>query len=158
MPGLSVRGEWTRLRPYLYAHRTPASALLHYDDGLGHPAGPNALDWSVFADYQPTPRLNAQVNVGYTRRGRNTAAANYGSDPRLSYDSRVSSDGVTFLQGVRQTEWLAEATVGYELLPGLYAAAAVRARSLDDAETGLDRSFAPYALVRWGLPFQSARW
>ncbi len=158
VPGLSLRAEHTRLRPYLYAHRTPASALLHYDDGLGHPAGPNALDWSFFADYQPTPRLSAQVNVGYTRRGRNTPAANYGSDPRLSYDSRVASDGVTFLQGVRQTEWLVEATVGYELLPGLYAAAALRARSRDDAETGLDRSFAPYALVRWGLPYQSTQW
>ncbi len=158
LSGLSLRAEWTRLRPYLYAHLTPATSFLHYGDGLGHPAGPNAVDWSFFADYQATPRLNAQLNVGYTRRGRNTATQNYGGDPRLPYTTRVSDTGVTILQGVRQTQWLVEATVGYEWLPGLYAAAAVRAESLSDAETGLDRYVAPYALLRWGLPFQSLRW
>ncbi len=156
--GLSLQAEWTRLRPYLYAHQTPASALLHFGDGLGHPAGPNAVDWSFFADYQATPRLQAQLNVGYTQRGRNAPSQNYGSDPRLSYNTRVSSTGVTILQGIWQTQWLVEATAGYELLPRLYAAAAVRAESLQDAETGLDRYVAPAVLLRWGLPFQSFRW
>lgn len=156
--GLSLRGEWTRLRPYLYAHITPASAFLHYGDGLGHPAGPNAVDWSFFADYQATPRLHAQLNVGYTRRGRNTETENYGSDASLPYTTRVSNTDVTILQGVRQTQWLVEASVGYELLPRLYAAGAVRAESLSDAETGLDRYVSPFVLLRWGLPFQSMRW
>ncbi len=158
VPGLTLRAEWTRLRPYLYSHRSAATALLHYNDGLGHPAGPNAIDWSFFADYQPTPRVSAQLNVGYTRRGRNDGALNYGSDPRLSYDTRVSSTDVRLLQGVRQTQWLAEATAGYEVLPGLYAAGAVRAEMLDDAKTGRDRYVAPYLLLRWGLPYQSLRW
>lgn len=155
---LSARFEYARLRPYLYSHRSPTAAYLHFDDLLGHPAGPNAQDVALFLDYQPTTRLRAALNLAYTQRGRNTATENYGSDPSLPSRPRVSDFGVDLLQGVRQNQWLVEAYTGYEFLPDAYLELAVRAESIDDAETGLERYIAPFLMLRWGLPFQSTRY
>lgn len=155
---LALRLEYARLRPYLYGHRSPFSAYVHYNDVLGHPAGPNATDWLLALDYQASPRLRAAATIAYTRRGRNTEADNYGADPVLPTTTRAASRGVTLLQGVRQTQWIAEGHVGYELLPGLVLEAALRAESIDDDERGLDRYVAPFLLLRWGLPFQRLRY
>ena len=59
---------------------------------------------------------------------------------------------------MRQNQWLVEAYAGYELLPDVYLELAVRAESIDDAETGLDRYVVPFLMLRWGLPFQSTRY
>ena len=99
------------------------------------------------------------MNVTYTKRGRNTATVNYGADPSLSEnDARASDTDVRLLQGIRQNQWLLEAYAGYEFLPDVYLELAVRAESIDDAETGLDRYVAPFLMLRWGLPFQSVRY
>ena len=158
LANLLIRLEYARLRPYLYGHRTPTSAYLHYSDLLGHPAGPNAQDVALSLDYQPTRRLRAAVNMTYTQRGRNTETENYGSDPSISSNSRVSDTDVSLLQGVRQNRWLVETYVGYELLPDAYLELNLRAESIDDAETGKDRYVAPFLTLRWGLPYQSVRY
>ena len=157
-PGLSFQVEYARLRPYLYSHRSALTSYTHFNDLLGHPAGPNAQDVALFVDWQATPRWRAALNLAYTRRGRNADSLNYGADPLESYDTRVSDDDVRLLQGVRQSRLLVEAHTGYELLPGLTLEAALRAESVDDAETGLDRYLAPFVMLRWGLPFQSRRY
>ncbi len=155
---LWLRLEYARLRPYLYSHDQPSSSYLHYDDLLGHPAGPNASDLAFFLDYQPASRLRAALNLAYTRRGRNTETENFGSDPTLSSETRVADFDVKLLQGVRQTQWLVEGYLGYEFLPYVYLDLALRAESIDDAETGTDRYVAPFVMLRWGLPFQSTRY
>lgn len=158
LSNLMVRMEYARLRPYLYSHRSPTAAYLHFDDLLGHPAGANAQDIALFLDYQPATRLRAALTLAYTQRGRNTDTENFGSDPSISSNIRVSDTDVGLLQGVRQNQWLVEAYAGYELLPDVYLELAVRAESIDDAETGLDRYVAPFLMLRWGLPFQSTRY
>ncbi|MFQ5568409.1 MAG: capsule assembly Wzi family protein [Rhodothermales bacterium] len=158
LKNLSLRFEYARLRPYLYSHQSSLSAYIHYNDLLGHPAGPNASDVAFFLDYQPTTRLRAALNLAYTRRGRNTSTQNFGSDPSLSFGTRVSDTDVRLLQGIRQTHLLVEAYLGYELLPDVYLEAAFKAESIDDAETGTDRYVAPFVMLRWGLPFQSLQY
>lgn len=158
LPGLLVEGAYTRQRPYLYAHRSALTAYAHFNDGLGHPAGPNTADWALRLDYAPTRRLSAALDLAYTRRGRDTDSLNYGSDVLRSYQDRVADYGVEILQGVRQTHLLAEARVGFELLPGLVLGGALRAERLDDAAAGLDRALTPALLVRWNMPYQSLRW
>lgn len=158
VPGLSVRAEYARLRPYLYSHGRPVNAYVHFNDILGHPAGPNAEDFALFVDYRPKQRIETALALAYTRRGRNTDALNYGSDPTLSYDTRVSDDGITLLQGVRQNLLLAEARATYELLPDLFLGGALIVHSIDDEIDGLDRFIAPTILLHWGLPFQSIRY
>ena len=158
LSNLSLRLEYARLRPYLYSHRTPTSAYLHYNDLLGHPAGPNAQDVALSLDYQPTRHLQTALKLAYTERGRNTATENFGSDPSISSNSRVSSTDVKLLQGVPQKQWLVEAYLSYEWLPNAYLDLALRAESIDDATEGLDRYVAPFVTLRWGLPFQSVRY
>ena len=160
LPNVNLQLEYARLRPYLYSHQSLASAAVHQNDILGHPAGPNAWDVSALLSWQPTDRIGTAVNAAYTRRGRNPDGQNFGADPRLPYTSRPRERdfGTTTLQGVRQDQLLLEARASYELLPGLLAEATLRAESLDDAERGLQRYAAPYLSLRWGLPFQSVRW
>ena len=161
LPGLELRAEAARLRPYVYSHFSPASAVVHYGDPLAYAAGPNAADLSLFARYRPSVKVTAALNVARTVRGRNPDGQNVGADPRLPYTTRdpaLDLDGTPTLIGVRQTEWLLEARAGYEVLPGLVAEGALVGTSLDDDERGLIRSLAALLQVRWGLPFRSARW
>ena len=158
VPNLDLRVEYARLRPYLYSHRSRSSAFVHYADGLGHAAGPNATDVSGFLRYRPTDAIELAVDGAYTVRGRNTETENFGGDPRESFDTRVSEYGIETLQGVRQEILLGEARIGYEILPRLVVEAALVAESTDDAETGVNRAVSGYGQVRWGLPFRSQRW
>lgn len=158
IPHLSARAEFARLRPYLYAHVFPPNAYVHYGDGLGHPAGPNSIDTALFLDYRPPGRLEAELNLSYTRRGRNTETQNFGSDPTRDSDTRVSDRGVEMLQGVRQNEWIVEGHVSWELLPQLFVDGAVRASVVDDAVRGVTRYVNPYIALRWGVPFTSVRY
>ncbi len=155
-----LRVEYTRQRPFLYSHRTEATAYLHYGDLLGHPAGPNTSDLAVSASYRPVPHVWAALDLAFTQRGRSPNRSSFGEDPERSYNVRDFSldDDTPTLHGVRQALVLAEARVGYELLPSLFLEAALRAESVDDAERGLDRYVAPFASLRWGLPFQSVRY
>ena len=156
--GLDFRMEYTRQRPYLYSHRSESTAFVHSGDLLGHPAGPNSWDLSTFTRYMPHPRLEIALTTAFTRRGRNTETENYGSDPTLSYNTRVAEYGVVTLQGVRQDQILVEGRAAYELLPSLFVEGIVRYESIDDAETGRDRYVTVGGQLRWGLPFQSRRY
>lgn len=160
VPDLDLQIEYARLRPFMYAHRALETAFVHQNDVLGHPAGPNAWDLGLFAEYRPLPELTAALDVAFTRRGRNPDSLNFGADPTLSYNTRPRDRdrNTTFLQGVREDYLLVEGRVGYELLPSLIAEAALRVESWNDAETGIRRYVAPYATLRWGLPYQSVRY
>ncbi len=156
--GLTARFEFARLRPYLYSHRTNATAFVHYGDLLGHPAGPNSLDAALFLEYRPSGRFLASLNAAYTVRGRNTESENYGADPTKSYDSRVADRSVEILQGVRQERLLVEGQVGYELHRRVIVGATLRAEVVDDALRGVNRYVWPALMLRWGLPFESTRY
>ncbi|MFN3597603.1 MAG: hypothetical protein ACK41D_10075 [Rubricoccaceae bacterium] len=156
--GLDLRAEAARLRPYLYSHRGLGTAYVHFRDGLGHPAGPNAEDLTLSARYVPSPDMEAVLDLAFTRRGRNTATQNFGSDPLEPYTTRVSDDDVVMLQGVRQSNVLAEARLGYRLLPDATAGAAVLYVTRNDAELGRTRYAVPQVFLRWGVPFASTRY
>ena len=155
---LEARAEYARLRPYLYTHQSSLTAYAHYNDVLGHPAGPNAEDVALRLALRPTHRVQGALTLARTRRGRGTEGENVGSDPLQPFSTRAADFGVVIGQGVEQTVWLAEGHAGYEFLPGAYAEVALRFESIEDEERGLDRYVAPFLLLRWGLPFQSARY
>ncbi len=164
IPHLSARVEAARLRPYLYSHRTSASAYTHMNDGLGHPAGPNSVDLSVFLDYEPPGPWRALLTGSWTVHGRNevgpdgAVTANYGGDATVPSRPRVRSRPVPILQGVRQRRGVIDAAVEYEVLPHLRVTAAVRGERLVDAERGTDYYLSPRLILNWGLPFQHLRY
>ena len=155
---LDVRAEMAWQRPYLYAHSYPPNAVVHYGDGLGHPAGPNSIDASLSIQYQPPSRWQAGLNLALTRRGRNTETQNFGADPTRDNDSRVRDRPVPILQGVRQDRLLMEVHVGWEILPRLFAETAVHAEIIDDEMRGRTNRINPRLTLRWGLPFDSLRY
>ena len=156
--GLSVRAEYARQRPYLYSHRSESSAYVHYNDPLGHPAGPNTSDLSTWVLYAPFPRLEVGLHASHTVRGRNTATENFGSDATLSYDTRVSNEGIVTLQGVRQRESILEGWASLEVLPEVHLGGGLVYHSLDDEEDGRNRSATGFLQLRWGLPYQTIRY
>ena len=159
LQGLTARIEVARLRPFMYSHDDEIDAYVHFGDLLGHPAGPNAWDYTVAVDYQATTRLRFAAAAAVTTRGRNANGVNYGSDPLIDYEAgRQGEFGHRLLQGVRQQQVLVESFVSYELLPTLYMDAAIRFESLDDRERGVDRWVTPFLQLRWGMPFPSVRW
>lgn len=150
---LSIRAEASRLRPFLYTHRSSTTAYLHYLDALGHPAGPNAVDYGLFVDWSPRSRWHAALNASYTLKGQDSD----GSDPRVSFDERTD-DWVTFLEGARRTHFLLEAYVGYEVLPRLFAEVVLRAEHIESRISSGASYVQPYVALRWGLPFASVQY
>jgi hypothetical protein len=133
-------------------------------DLVGHPAGPNSVDLSVFLNYEPPGPWRALLGASWTVQGRNrvgadgTVTANYGGDATVPSQTRVRRYGVSMLQGVRQRRGLLEAAVAYEVLPHLRVTAAVRGERLYDAERGTDTYLSPRLVLNWGLPFQHLRY
>ncbi|WP_143815412.1 capsule assembly Wzi family protein [Longibacter salinarum] len=151
---LSLQAEVARLRPFLYNHFYTPNAYVHYRDPLGHPAGPNAYDVTLSAQFDPPSRWQAGLTTRWTQRGRNPAGENIGADPTLS--SRTRSRGyVDMLSGVLETQWTVDAHAGAEILPQLFVEAALRVESTDDEVLGTTRIVQPYVLLRWGLPFDA---
>ena len=124
---------------------------------LGHPVGPNADDAAVFLRYRPSAAVTAALDVARTRRGRDPDSAYVGADPRVPYTDRASDVAPTFV-GVRQTEWLVEARLGYEVLPRLVVEGAAVYQSVSDAERGREQALTALLQLRWGLPFRSERY
>ena len=164
VPHLSARIEAARLRPYLYSHRTSASAFTHMSDVVTHPAGPNSIDLSVFLDYTPPGPWHALLHGSWTVHGRNAVnangdiTANYGGDATVPSRTRFSRYGVSMLQGIRQRQGVLEAALAYEVLPHLRVTVAVRGERLYDAERGTDTYLSPRLVLNWGLPFQHLRY
>jgi hypothetical protein len=146
-----------RIRPFVYTHRSDATAFIHYGDALGFPSGPNSVDAALLIDYRPPGRWQAALNVAYTLRGRGTPDRNVGADIARPYGTRPDNTA-PFLQGVRQERWFVEGHLSAELLPRLYATASLQAELFRDAERGRDLFAAPTLGLRWGLPFESQRY
>lgn len=165
-PGLenvSARLEVSRLRPYLYSHRTTASAFTHMGDVLGHPSGPNSYDISTFLNYEPAGPWRAHVSASWMVRGRNETTpegevvTNYGGDPFEPSRTRVSRYGNEILQGIRQRHTVFDAGISYELLPHLRLTAALRGERVVDAERGTDHYLSPRFILNWGFPYRNLR-
>lgn len=158
VPGMDVRFEHTRVRPFTYSHRDVETTFVHYNDPLGHPAEQNFYDYALQINYQPHVRWSGTLNASYTRRGRNPEGENWGGDPRESYATRLQNHGHFIGQGVRVNEYRLEAHAGYELLPRVYLEVAAYMEQIDDAELGTEWYVNPMLQLRWGLPFQGMRY
>lgn len=155
--GLHAGIEYTRLRPYLYGHNEPLNAYVHYNDFLGHPAGPNSVDVTGFVNYHITPLIEIRALASRTVRGRNDGEINYGSDPLISNNSRVGDEDISILQGIKQTELNLDIAITYQLLPDLYLEAGFWTRRIADDEFGDSNLSAPLIGFRWGIPMETAR-
>lgn len=163
IPGLGrlrdtdVRFEYARLRPYLYSHRSVTTAAIHYNDILGHPAGPNASDIALRIAHRFHPDVEVSLDAWHTVRGRNTDSLNYGADPRVPFTTRVPEPNPT-LQGVRQRDTFADLRLSLRILPQAYAGLSAQGWLRDDEEIGTTGFLTGQAFLRWALPAPSPRY
>jgi len=97
---LDLQGEYNSAQPYTYSHNDPYDSYTHYNQPLAHPLGGNFREFIGIARYQPTARISLTVRAIHAQLGDNTTNNNWGSNPLLSYDTRVSDYGNNIGQGV----------------------------------------------------------
>lgn len=159
IPDLEVRGEYARVRPYTYTSRDTDRAFAHNFGVLGHPFGPNAESVALWLNYRPTDRLTTSASAFFGRRGRNEEGVNWGADPLVPYNLDVPMEfGHHVGQGIGQTETRVSGRATYELLPNLFVEGMVDYTVLNDDGPIKRSSFLNLSGgIRWGLPYQSAR-
>jgi hypothetical protein len=97
---LDLQGEYNSAQPYTYAHDDPYDSYTHYNQPLAHPLGANFREFIGIARYQPTERIFLSARAIHATLGDNSTNSNWGANPLLSYNSRVSDYGNKIGQGV----------------------------------------------------------
>ena len=95
---LDVQLEYNSARPYTYAHLEMEDSYTHYNQALAHPLGANFREWIGIVRYQPAPRLWLSGRC-ILISGGDDASGNWGSNPLLSYQSRIWDYGNHIGQG-----------------------------------------------------------
>ncbi len=72
LPDMSLMLEYTRVKPFVYAHdRSRENTYTSLNSLLGPRIGPNADSWFIRADYMPAWNLSFSGRVFLVRHGRN---------------------------------------------------------------------------------------
>ncbi len=72
VPNMTLMAEYTRVKPFVYAHdRSRENSYTSLNSLLGPRIGPNADSWFLRADYFPTRNLSLSLRVTFTRHGEN---------------------------------------------------------------------------------------
>jgi hypothetical protein len=114
MPNLDLKLEYTRLNPFIYAHKTNKSNYTHWDFPLGHNLPPNSDEIAARLDFRFGSRLTAAILYRHQRSGNGfvldslgNILINYGGNiengigesnitPKFLGGNRVNRDIITF--------------------------------------------------------------
>ncbi len=114
-----IRLEYSRLRPFVYSHKSDINTYNHFVTGMGHWSGPNSDDIYIEMNYRPTFRTRFTGFVEKKRHGSNTEQINAGGDIFTPHDP---SDSVTapFLDGILEENLQFGILYRYELFYNCY--------------------------------------
>ncbi|MEQ9105364.1 MAG: capsule assembly Wzi family protein [Rhodothermales bacterium] len=149
---LDLRAEVARIRPFMYAHKGDYNAFTHFGDGLGHPAGANAIEFDLRAHYTATARLALSGSARLHRQGMDLPGENMGADPTRSYQTRLRDFGHTFLQGDLAETMDLQGSAHWNVWSDLVLDAGVRVYRTSRESTGSATWLLPEVAVRWGIP------
>lgn len=95
-----VRIEYSRIEPFVYAHKWRLLNYTHFDAGLGSQLQPNSDRWNFSISYQPSRRLRAEVGFRRIRHGE-------GDIQRFGYEYGFTDDDSgkqkkRFLMGIKE--------------------------------------------------------
>jgi len=96
---LDLQAEVNLARPYTWSHSDSLNGYTHFRQPLAHPLWSNFQEFVGIARYQPSARWFFTARFVHARTGDNRADENWGSNPLLSYTSRVQDYGNTIGQG-----------------------------------------------------------
>ncbi|MDX1440109.1 MAG: hypothetical protein R3284_09415, partial [Rubricoccaceae bacterium] len=105
-------------------------------------------------------RISASISAFHGRRGRNEAMVNWGGDPLTPYTENAPMEFGNYVgQGISQTETRLTARASFELLPSLFVEGIADYASINEDSPNGQRSYLNVSGgIRWGLPYQSARY
>ena len=121
MPDMTVRVEYTRIRPYTYTHKVDLTAYRHFSTNLGHWSGPNSDDLFVQLEHQHSRRLRLAVAFESRRHGANPPGENIGGDIFHDHSYPQDPDYVDFLAGIRERSNSIFLSASYELVRNGFA-------------------------------------
>ena len=104
---LSVKAEYTRIRPYVYTHKNYKTTYSSWGVPVGHEIGPNADQIFFSAEYNLNPSIRPGLAFSYTRKGENVydengnLIKNVGGDVFQTYRDEFDSETALFLDGNR---------------------------------------------------------
>jgi len=103
--------EFNATRPYTYSHSNPINAYTNANLPLAHPLGANFIEAVGIVSYQYKDYF-AELKLSYAKYGDNDTI-NYGHNPILSYNSRISDNNILWLQGVKTSLATAQFSFGF---------------------------------------------
>ena len=119
---LDLQAEVNFIRPFTYQHIDSLTNYQHYQQPLAHPTGANLWEGIGVVRYQPAflPRLTVVGKAIYTKLGTDYDSTNYGSNPLLSYNTRVQEYGNTTAQGIAIQQVHLDLTLSYQVAHNLF--------------------------------------
>lgn len=104
---LSLKLEYTKIRPYVYSHIDNQNTYTAWGTNMGHPIGPNADEIFSELAYNINDWIRVSLNYRFIRRGENiydeegNLVKNVGGDINKSHGPDPEFDNAYFLDGER---------------------------------------------------------
>lgn len=119
---LDLQLEHNRVRPFTYSHGDSVANYTHYNQPLAHPLGANFSETIAIGRYQPAPRWTILGKLIYYIQGRDSSAANYGSNIILPNTPpyRTMDYGYDIGSGWKTQVLYGSLQLSYELRENLY--------------------------------------
>ena len=154
IPNLDLQAEWNRVRPFTYSHYDSVASYTHDNQPMAHPLGANFNEWIGNIRYQFAPKWLFQAKGMYYRQGRDSSAANFGSNIFLPNRTpfRTSEYGYEVGGGALTKVAYASLLLSYELWPNLFLETnAVVRKQTAYASVPAQNTFIVYAGIRWNM-------
>jgi hypothetical protein len=99
---LTLQGEYNRVRPYTYSHRSAGQAYGNFNQPLAHPSGANFNEGVFLANYYIN-KFYVELKTTFMIQGVDSDSVSYGANIFKSYDQRPADYGIEVGQGTRRT-------------------------------------------------------
>ncbi|MBX2992239.1 MAG: hypothetical protein KF749_13885, partial [Bacteroidetes bacterium] len=143
VPDMTLMVEYTRVKPFVYAHdRSRENSYTSLNSLLGPRIGPNADSWFVRADYYPLRNLTLSLRVTFTRRGENEydgsgkLVRNVGGDVFQGHRNADPLDAY-FLDGILVKSRTIEVFATYEIVNQMWVDGWLQSESVENTGAGL---------------------
>lgn len=148
---LDLQFESNRVRPFTYSHFDSVANYTHYNQPFAHPLGANFQEYVAIARYQPFKKLYLQGKIISFTQGLDTAGRNFGSNPKLSYTTRVGNYGFEVGSGNKVKGMNANFLASYELRENMFIDANLQRRTYNRT-VGNDENATVFSLgFRWNM-------
>ena len=156
---LDLQAEFNMARPYMYTFRDSSANYNHYNQPLAHPLGANFFEWIAILNYQPMPGMNIRAQLNYAIVGRDSATSNWGSNPSISYLTRMQENNNFVGQGLRSNLLILQLMWSYQLRHNMYVDLHLMYRQDDSVLDQLDNNSLMIGLgLRWNISEKQLDW